>query len=317
MDDASARAAAAFGLEGTARAVSLCPYGPVWRITWRGGGVVLKRTGFPHSSGASVASWTRALSARGVDVVLPDGRFAPNPRRVEGDWPGEWVIHPFVPGHGYTERATEIGAAGRLLGRIHAAGADLGRGMVEEPRLPLRSDAWLLDQVGRVTGVITARAPHLAAGWAAVADRLPAVHAEAAARLSGRTLPVAACSWDFKASNLVYRADGRPVLIDPDHAARIPRLYDLACSAVLFHVDHATSPARLFDPAEWRLFAAAYRSAVEPTRAELRAWPDVLLMAWADQGVWLLGNWPEAWDSPRDRAHLTDLMRVSLAQFTL
>jgi spectinomycin phosphotransferase len=316
MDDASALAASAFGL--TAKnAVSLCAYAPVWRIARHGGDVVLKRTGFPRSRAASIAAWTEALNARGVDVVMPDRRFAPNPRKIAGDWPGEWVVYPFVAGNAYTGRTNQLEGAGRLLGRLQAAGADLGRGMVEEPRLPLRSEAWLVNHVARASDAIGKYAPERKTEWAEIADRLPAAHARARARLSARRLPVVACSWDFKASNLVYPAEYRPVLVDPDHAARIPRLYDLACSAVLFHVDHAASPARLFASAEWKSFVTSYRSMVELTQAELDAWPDVLLAAWADQGIWLLGNWPAGWDSPRDRSYLIELMRPDLAQFAL
>ena len=316
MDNASVLAALAFGLSDEG-AVRLCPYGPVWRIPGRGGEVVLKRTGFPRSSGIAIAAWTDALSARGIDVVAPDRRFAPNPRKVGEDWPGEWVVYPFVAGHAYTGRTSEVEAAGRLLGRVHAAGPDLGRGMVEEPRLPLRSDDWILEHIARAAVAVATHAPELTNEWSVIADRLPVAHAQARARLSPWLLPIVPCSWDYKASNLVYLADDRPVLVDPDHAARIPRLYDLACSVVLFHVDHAASPARLFVPGEWSSFVAAYRSVVELTQAELDAWPDVLLTAWADQGVWLLGNWPEAWDNPPDRSYLIDLIRSDLKRFTL
>ncbi len=316
MDEPSARAAAAFGLA-TDGCTSLCTDGPVWRLRAPGGDVVLKRTGHPRSSGDAISAWLTALAAHGIDVVAPDPRFGPNPRKLEGTWPGEWVVYPFVPGPGYTGALPQVEAAGRLLGRLHAAGGGLGQGMMEEARLPLRSDAWLADAAGHVTRVLAEVAPALVAAWERQVDPLLARHSAARVRLADVELPLAACCWDYKASNLVFAAPDRPVLVDPDHAGRIPRLYDLACALVLFHVDHPGSPGRLFSATEWQTFLAGYSSVVELTAAERHAWPDVLLAAWADQGVWLLGNWPDGWSNARERAYLGELTRPNLAAFVL
>jgi spectinomycin phosphotransferase len=56
--------------------------------------------------------------------------------------------------------------------------------------------------------------------------------------------PLAGCTFDFKASNLVFWL--APVLIDPDHAARMPRVFDLAVALLLIHCDLPTAPGRLW-----------------------------------------------------------------------
>lgn len=112
------------------------------------------------------------------------------------------------------------------------------------------------------------------------------------------SLPLAGCSFDFKASNLVFAP--MSVLVDPDHAARIPRLYDLAVVALLFHNDLHSSLGRLWSKAEWHTFLAAYQAHMSLTDAERDFWKDVLRLAWLDQGVRLLGNFPEGWIKPKE-----------------
>ncbi|QJU58205.1 phosphotransferase [Sphingomonas sp. AP4-R1] len=126
-------------------------------------------------------------------------------------------------------------------------------------------------------------------------------------------LPLAGCSFDFKASNLVFSP--KPTLVDPDHAARMPRLYDLAVALLLFHCDLSTAPGRLWMPAEWATFLRAYAGHVAFTDAELTAWSSILELAWLDQAVWLLGNWPEGWTDAKDRAYLLDIAAFDPAVF--
>ncbi len=125
--------------------------------------------------------------------------------------------------------------------------------------------------------------------------------------------------FDFKASNLVF-SDGSvlgPVLVDTDHAAYLPRLYDLAVAALLFHADCPGAPARLWNEPEWLVFLGGYRRIVRLTVAEEAAWPEVLRLAWLDHGVWLLGSWPAGWRDCAAAAFLRDLSLVELKRFVL
>jgi spectinomycin phosphotransferase len=185
------------------------------------------------------------------------------------------------------------------------------------------SEAWGLrtydEPVVRTAGWIDA---HLASAQAALrgcgldSSRLNALVAERLDRVAPIPgLPLAGCSFDFKASNLVF--DPKPTLVDPDHAAMIPRLYDLAVALLLFHCDLLTAPARLWDETEWRIFLTGYREEVMLTRHEVRSWAAVLNLAWLDQAVWLLGNWPEGWADSKERQYLADLAFIDLERFSL
>jgi hypothetical protein len=107
------------------------------------------------------------------------------------------------------------------------------------------------------------------------------------------------------------------VLVDPDHGGRIPRLYELACSALLFHCDSPGAPGRMFSADEWKLFLKGYAEHVKISETERRVWQDVLTAAWMDEGLWLIGNWPEGWNTPHDRRFLMDLATSSLGEFVL
>jgi Ser/Thr protein kinase RdoA (MazF antagonist) len=323
VTDAAARLALqAFGLAHTDLGPSLCPYAPVHRVG-SDGAYVLKRTGYPRSSGAAIAAWLRALRDAGVDVIAPVDAFKPNPRAIPGtDWPGEWVIYPFVSGNFYSAEPAQIAAAGALLGRMHAHSDGLGAGMQTAARLPLRDDAWIeqtrtiaVDVLG-----VTASAYLSATDIARCVGGLnaqTAQHAHERTTLESAALPLCACSWDFKASNLIYTSDAQPVLVDPDHAGVIPRLYDLACALILFHCDHAAAPARLFTAEEWRVFPDAYLSFVNLTASERALWPAIRRSAWADQGLWLIANWPEAWADIQARGYLRDIACAELGVYGL
>jgi spectinomycin phosphotransferase len=309
-------AAQAFGLGEARVAESLCPYGPVYRLATAEGEFVLKRTGYPRSSGAAIAAWLAELGARQVAVVQPERSLAPNPRRVEASaWPGDWVVYPYVSGSAYTGDIEQIAAAGQLLGRIHACGLELGLDMLVEAILPLRSELWVPEQVERALAVSGEKVPRLHDAFRRVFSERATAHEAVRAALAAVQLPLVAASWDYKASNLVFQSSTSPVLVDPDHAGRLPRIYDLACALLLFHCDLASAPGRMFTPQEWRVFATAYSGACPLSEQELRLWPEILLSAWIDQALWLLANWPEGWDNKRERAYLANLALAPLEQY--
>ena len=143
---------------------------------------------------------------------------------------------------------------------------------------------------------------------ASVADRL-------ASAASVEDLPLAGCSFDFKASNLVFRPQA--TLVDPDHAARMPRLYDRAVALLLFHCDLPSAPGHVWTDKQWRTFLSSYREEVTLSPVEEDNWASVLNLAWLDQAVWLLGNWPEGWADEKERRYLADLAVLDLGRFSL
>jgi spectinomycin phosphotransferase len=221
--------------------VSLYDYAPMLRVRGRRGDWVPKRTGLVHSDGEAIGRWLTALRDLAVDVVAPAAHLHPNPRQLDDG--KEWVVYPFVSETGYHATNGEVADAGRLLGRIHAADPPEASALATYAEPVVRNARWI--------------DPHLASAEAAMtgagADSR-SLRAVMLARLANaepiKGLPLAGCSFDFKASNLVFSP--KPTLVDPDHAARMPRLYDLAVALLLFHCDLPAALGAFGQPASGR-----------------------------------------------------------------
>lgn len=299
-------AIASFAFDHPDAPVSLYDYAPVLRVRDRLGNWVLKRTGLVHSSGTAIGEWLMALSHLGIDVVIPAAHLMPNPRRLADG--KEWVVYPFIEGASYHGEDSQIADAGRLLGKMHAADPPEAHCLKTYDQPMVRTAEW----VGRHLSFATAAMRDLGMNpfslEALVADRL-------ASAASVEDLPLAGCSFDFKASNLVFRP--QPTLVDPDHAARMPRLYDLAVALLLFHCDLPSAPGHVWTDKQWRTFLSSYREEVTLSPVEEDNWASVLNLAWLDQAVWLLGNWPEGWADEKERRYLADLAVLDLDRFSL
>ena len=297
---------AAFGFGPEHQAMSLYAHAPVFRVAGPGGDWVVKRSGMVHSNAPAIDGWLRHLRDRGVATVAAVPGFAPNPRPMPDR--RHWVVYPFVAGRPYDGSDADILAAGALLGHIHVAGAFNDWGLTRYFRPPERDAAWIDRQAEaacaamRANGVDVTRFRRRLAGCR---TGPPAAGG----------LPMAGGSFDYKASNLVFTPG--PVLIDPDHAAFLPRIYDLAIAAILFHDDLPTAPGRPWTGMEWHVFLAGYTRTIRLDAAERAAWPSMLRLAWLDQAVWLLGNAAAGWAEPRERAFLEALAAIDLDAFTL
>lgn len=286
--------------------VSLYDYAPVLRIRDRRGDWVLKRTGLVHSNGEAIGRWLTALRSLAVDVVAPAAHLQPNPRRLDDG--KEWVVYPFVSGTGYHATVEEIADAGRLLGRMHAVDPPEVSALATYTEPVVRDAEWIKPHLTMAENAIVAAGADDHSLRTVTLARLAVARPVPGLRLAG-------CSFDFKASNLVFCP--KPTLVDPDHAARMPRLYDLAVALLLFHCDLPTAPGRLWTTGEWAVFLQGYAEHVAFDKAELEAWQPVLELAWLDQGVWLLGNWPEGWANEKDRAYLLEVATFDPASFPL
>ena len=271
---------------------------------------VLKRSGIVHSDAPAIDRWLHHLQARGVATVAatpgPDHSLAPNPRPMPDGH--HWVLYPFIEGRPYDASPADIEAAGFLLGHIHVAGAFNDWGLRAYHRPPHRDPAWTDRQAAAACAAMQAQG----------IDTTPLQNRLAQNRLETTPpggLPMAGGSVDYKAANLVFAP--HPVLIDPDHAAFLPRIYDLAIAALLFHNDHPQAPARPWTPPEWHRFLAGYTRIIRLDPPEHTAWPGMLRLAWLDQALWLLANHPTGWTTPRNRAFLTALATLDLETFAL
>lgn len=309
MNSDAVRAALMFGFSVSEieTAQSLCEYGPVLKIFKNGRPCVLKRTGFPRSSGPAIADWLHGLVSRGVRCVAPLDGFAENPRRLPEDkWPGDWVVYPFIEGRSYSGSKYDLYKAGELLGDLHANVSESAVDMISEPKLPIRDLNWVKSHLEMAMRTCETKIKEFSA-WSERVHRIVAIHEECRLNLEKLELVTVPCSWDYKASNLVFDSKNVPYLIDPDHAGRIPRIYDLAISLMLFHNDHQSSPGRIFLPGEWFIFCSGYMSKVALGQDEMSSWDSVLVCAWVDQALWLLAHWPEGWDDEREARYLGSL----------
>jgi spectinomycin phosphotransferase len=286
--------------------VSLYEYAPVLRVRDRRGDWVLKRTGLVHSSGTAIGNWLVGLRRLGIDVVAPAAHLAPNPRQLADG--KEWVVYPFIQGTGYHASSDQIGDSGRLLGKMHAANLAEAYSLKTYDSPVFRTPEWVEKHLASARAAMRDHGVNLSSFEARVGG-----HMSQAVVVEG--LPLSGCSLDFKASNLIFGP--KPTLIDPDHAARMPRLYDLAVALLFFHCDLPTAPGRVWDDAEWRIFLNGYREEVSFTPDEVENWGLVLTLAWLDQAVWLLGNWPEGWADSKERRYLVDLATLDLGRFSL
>ncbi len=302
---------ALFGLPTDTPVTSLHASAPVWAVTTPQGRVVLKRTSAQR--GAAIKAWTQALASAGVGIVAPlaGPEILPDPQAP--DTPVAWVMYPFVTGHRYHGTAAELSAAGALLGRVHAFQPARDFGLAEHTTVRAFPAAEIDELMGAVLDAVERAFPaQLEEVRAVLAERRSRYLEVVLPRTLALLLPLANCSWDHKAANLVFQASGAPVLVDPDNAVRMPRLYDLAITALSFQLDASLhdGPVHPLSPADWPVFLSGYVQHVTWTDAERAAWPDVLLCAWMDESLWQLHAAGDDWHDERLGPALLELLRL-------
>lgn len=290
---------AAFGLTPAGPSIYECA--PVFRVVFQGQDAVLKRTQGPEHA-PKIAAWTDLLQRNSVPVVSPLAGARLVGKRM-------WVIYPFVSGRPYNGSLADIAAAGRLLGAIHAPGSHLLTPFAWPDNTP-QSVQEDVDGLQALAEFLPPQTIERLTHWELAFDD------EVYAPLRAAELPRTDASLDFKANNLVFGPGGLPTLIDPDNGEDVPRIFDLALAALTFHLDLA-APGRVFTPAEWRTFYAAYAQAVTLNPTECQLWPLALRYMLQEWGVWHLTNAPQDWQQPAQRAFLTSLAQVDLNLFTL
>ncbi|MGI0464966.1 FAD-dependent oxidoreductase [Serratia marcescens] len=277
-----------FALDTAQPPLSLYPYAPVYKI----GEHVLKRTRPTSGEAQALAAYLTALRRQGVDVVAPTAC----PQEIAGSM---WVVYPFVAGEKYAGRDEQIIAAGRLLGRIHAlSSADNNAGLAVYDEYALTEDDILadLDEIAS-----HAASQGLTLDIEALKTRMLQIAGRQTA-LSARGLPCVETPYDFKADNLIYVAQDRPVLIDPDNALFLPRVFDLALVLLLFHNALDSAPDRVFTVREWRLFLTGYGESVALTAGEVQSWHQAVEHLFLDEVLWLMADFADGWRDPRQTA---------------
>ena len=129
-------------------------------------------------------------------------------------------------------------------------------------------------------------------------------------RLKTSGLPHVATPHDYKANNLVYTPE--PYLIDPDNAAWVPRIFDLALVLLLFHNEFATAPDQPFTAEQWKQFLAGYQEYVTLTQKEKTLWTQAVEHFFLDEVMWLMADVQEDWHNPAQRNLFNSLIQLFL-----
>ena len=307
-----------FEIESNVALESIYAYAPVFRVANSDGFWIVKRTQSPIPRAQAIAAWTHSLAALGISVVTPAVGFGDNPRVFQDDEGKEqaWIVYPYIAGELYQGNTTQIRAAGDLLGKIHAAGRNQDFGLKQREFVVTVEREEIEQDIKKVLYFLQQSFPHLVADAGAhLESQAQRYFQQASPRLAATHLPVTNCSWDYKASNLVYHQSG-PVLVDPDNGGRIPRAYDLAIAALLFHNEGA-GPGRVFTAGEWQVFLEGYGEHVQLNDIEKSYWEDILLCAWMDEALWLLQDDETGWADPKQSELLRSLLFADLTDFAL
>ena len=287
-----------FGFDVTEEPVSIYPFSPVYKVKHGNQDVVVKRT---QRRAASVMAYIKMLKDKGINVVTPMPLQVDNPQKCEDT---NFVVYPFIEGEKYSGKEKEIYEAGKMLGEIHRLSPvsntydlltydvyDFNEQEVEE-------SMEAINQYAKKAGV-------------EVYTSLKTKLLESVARqqeLSEAGLPHVATPHDYKANNLVFIPE--PYLIDPDNAAWIPRIFDLALALLLFHNEHVDAPDRVFTTDEWELFLSGYKQSIVFTEQEKLYWERAKQHVFLDEVMWLMAEYEEDWQNPAQQTLFESLIRL-------
>jgi Ser/Thr protein kinase RdoA (MazF antagonist) len=198
-----------------------------------------------------------------------------------------------------------VAAAGRMLARLHAAGADF-------PDRTPQPQAGFVVQLGAVADDPVAAVDRLAARRPAVAEHLegrawkPAVesaYADPFARLRPHlgALPLRPVHGDWQTNNLFFSGDDVAGIIDFHQADYAPRLLDLAVAVernCFFWNRISAGEEGAFDLRQAELLVRSYAAETPLEPAEREAFADVLAVCQFEYGISFLDYY---WGVERDR----------------
>lgn len=289
-----------FGFDVEEEPKSIYPYSPVYRVKYGDQDVVVKRT---QSRAESVMSYINMLKDKGVNVVTPVKLKVENPQKIEDT---NFVVYPFIEGQKYSGKDNEIYEAGKMLGQIHSYS-------------PVSNSYNLLDydvydfNEEEVEESMEAIIQHANKAGIEIDVALRTKLLESVANqqiLYSANLPHIATPHDFKANNLILIPE--PFLIDPDNAAWIPKLFDLALALLLFHNEHEEAPDRVFTIDEWHLFLAGYKEYIDITDEEKRYWEMAKQHVFLDEVMWLMAEYEEDWQKSSQQNLFKSLIQIVL-----
>jgi len=287
-----------FGFELADEQDSIYAFSPVYKIDNK----IVKRTQYPIESAINLIKYTTYLKDAGIPIVTPVDLHTSNPQQIEEE---VYICYPYIDGTTYRGVGTEIKQAGELLGKIHL--------------LSSRDNSFNLNKYDVFDFIHEEVDEHVkeiaknAATWTIDFDfqglrNLLYTAVENQEKLKNASLIWIETPHDYKANNLVFTKD--PVIIDPDNAKWIPRIFDLALALLLFHNELSSAPNRVFTPLEWQLFLEGYSVHQTLTRNEKEMWQAGLLHVFLDEVMWLIAEVKEDWQRVEQRELVVSLLNM-------
>lgn len=304
---------------------TIYPYAPVYKVTLEDSTqLVLKQTCADLDEALVLAQFTRKLQSSGIDIVAP----FPLPKNpicfpicfnndlAESDDvddssvnEGNWILYPFIDGDKYQGAFEELFAAGKLLGKIHMqSSTDNQEGLTVYEEFDFTEEDISED-------LETIHVQIIKHGINYPFKKLQAEMKKALkaqSMLSELLLPKVATPYDYKADNLIFCHQQSPYIIDPDNAAFLPRIFDLALALLLFHNVLASAPNRIFTNEEWQYFIKGYCSEVTLSDLEISHWQYAIPHLFLDEVLWLMADFDEGWENERQRALFESLLTFIL-----
>jgi Ser/Thr protein kinase RdoA (MazF antagonist) len=287
-----------FGFGVTEEPVSIYPFSPVYKVKYGETDVVVKRT---QKRATSVMSYIKMLKEKGINVVTPVPLQVDNPQKYEDT---NFVVYPFIEGEKYSGKEKEMYEAGKMLGEIHRLSPDSNTYDLYEYDVYDFNEQEVEESMEKII-------QHAEKAGIAIDTRLKAKLLASVTRqqeLSKAGLPHVATPHDYKANNLVFIPE--PYLIDPDNAAWIPRIFDLALVLLLFHNEHVDAPDRIFTIDEWALFLSGYKESIVFTEQENVFWEKAKQHVFLDEVMWLMAEYEEDWQNPAQQKLFDSLIRL-------
>ena len=289
---------------------SIYPFAPVFKIELQNSEkkkktLILKRTRTPLSQALSLQQWLIELRKTGVNTVLADELNLANPFSVEND---VWVFYPYIEGLPYQPQSQFIQGAAALLGKMHLL--ELTEQSLPEYEFPKETSIQSFEEDLRgihknLQGI--GENPNLHCGaLSKMCENFPTL----SKLLKGNyaNLPLCVGTWDYKAINLVYKTPFEPVLVDPDSAGVMPRLFDFCLGVLLFHNE---SHDRALSEEEYRCFLKSYNTHIQFNETERELFPQVMEFMYLDEVIWLLANDSAGWKKESSQCrYLLDMISL-------
>ncbi|WP_284218063.1 phosphotransferase [Agaribacter marinus] len=289
---------------------SIYKYAPVFQHVIDGKKVIIKKTKEQIDRLAPLINWQKKLSENGINTIHPL-RF--NDKLIHSIDDENWVVYPFIEGDRYQSTQEQIYTAGELLGRVHSTSDSVFKHGFSWEDYDEEFYDEILDDIEKIS-LRYPREFNSEAGKK-LFDNVKSLASNKFDCLKTRELPTSDCTWDFKASNLIYQPKTL-YLIDTDNAGKVPRIFDLALALLLFHTTEDTAPNRIFTVDEWKLFLSGYKKHVELTDIEKRYWQNMLLFVYTDEVSWAINDIEDD-ESNRQKTFVKSLVTFNFSQYLI